>query len=87
MSTKVRPLSNHVKWALEDIYQALLDADRHMAFLINNDQSLTRTLIISKAALATNAIRSAREHITRVHPTARDIAIKRNGGQAASFDD
>lgn len=85
MSTKVRPLSNQVKWALEDVYQALLDADRHMASLINNDQPLTRTLIISKAALATSAIRSAREHITRVHPTARDIAVRR-GGRASSDD-
>lgn len=77
--TSPRTLSNQAKWTLEDIYAALLEAERHVSPLIS-EPHLTRTHVISAAALTVASIRLAREHITRVHAGARDIVVKRGRG-------
>lgn len=78
--TKRRDLSNTVKWALEDIYSQLEQADHLLAKLMDESTTLTRTGIISMAARATCNIRMAREHVVSVHPSVRAAIHHHQGG-------
>lgn len=77
--TQPRAVPNKVRWALEDIYKELMAADQRITSLINEPVQ-TRTAIINIAAMSQLHIRTAREHITRVHPNARDIVIRQARG-------
>lgn len=71
--TKPRPLPNNAKWVLEDVHQRLIEIERQLAPIMDNNQH-SKIDILQRTARARIAAAKAREHILSVHPS---VARKR----------
>lgn len=67
-------LPNNCKWAFEDLYMLLDEAQRQVAPLVleSGDHMPSRAFLISRAAHTERKLRKAMQRITTIHPSAAD---------------
>ena len=72
-----REFSNTALHTLEDVYDALLRADRHLERIANGGTDMTKQGVMAVVANTRLCLQQGREMITAVHPRARTKALQR----------
>lgn len=76
-------LPNNCKWAFEDLYALLDEAQTQVSPLVleSGDHMPSRAYLISRAAHTERKIRKAMQAIIRIHPTASDNAARSSSNE------
>lgn len=76
-------LPNKCKWAFEDLYALLNQAQHQVSPLVlkSGDHMPSRAYLISRAAHTEREIRKAMQVIGRIHPTASDGVVRSSSNE------